>query len=58
MAEEEAFDERYLNVNLGKVLSSLIVFVIGAISKIIATFCTYPYTLLRTRQQIKTDKRQ
>jgi hypothetical protein len=25
---------------------------IGAISKIIATLFTYPYTLLRTRQQI------
>jgi len=32
------------------------IFVIGAISKIIATIFTYPYTLLRTRQQIKADK--
>jgi adenine nucleotide transporter 17 len=41
----------------GRELSSWAVFLIGAISKIIATFCTYPYTLLRTRQQIKTGKK-
>lgn len=32
------------------------IFIIGAISKIVATLFTYPYTLLRTRQQIKKDK--
>lgn len=36
----------------GNVLSSITVFLIGAISKILATIFTYPYTLLRTRQQI------
>ena len=37
----------------GKQLSSLLIFLIGAISKIVATIFTYPYTLLRTRQQSK-----
>ena len=40
----------------GRQLSSGIIFLIGAISKIVATIITYPYTLLRTRQQIKTEK--
>lgn len=52
MVQEEALQERYICWHSGKPLSSLIVFLIGAISKIIATLFTYPYTLLRTRQQI------
>lgn len=40
----------------GKQLSSAAIFLIGAISKILATICTYPYTLLRTRQQMKAGK--
>ena len=35
----------------------MIIFVIGAISKIIATFLTYPYTLIRTKQHISKDQK-
>lgn len=55
MAQEKIFKKWYHLFYVGKELTSLVVFLIGAISKILATFCTYPYTLLRTRQQIKTD---
>jgi len=40
----------------GKEVSSIVIFMIGAISKIVATIFTYPYTLLRARQQMKADK--
>ena len=56
VAQEKVL-KRYSAIYLGQELSSWAVFLIGAISKIIATFFTYPYTLLRTRQQIKTAKK-
>jgi len=34
----------------------LITFIIGALSKIVATFFTYPYTLLRARQHVKGER--
>lgn len=33
-------------------LYDLVIFIIGAISKIIATIITYPYTLIRTKQHV------
>ncbi len=57
MAQEDIIQERYVFSYLGKALSSAVIFAIGAISKILATFCTYPYTLLRTRQQILKSKK-
>lgn len=56
MAQEKARKGWYEYLYAGKQLSSLVIFLIGAISKILATLFTYPYTLLRTRQQIKKDK--
>jgi len=59
MDEKKTFYSRYSIYFIeGKPLSSLKIFVIGAISKIIATLFTYPYTLLRTRQQIKTKEQK
>jgi hypothetical protein len=52
MVEEKTIEKWYFWIDLGKALSSVVVFLIGAISKILATLFTYPYTLLRTRQQI------
>jgi adenine nucleotide transporter 17 len=34
----------------------LVIFLIGALSKMISTLCTYPITVIRTRQHISIEK--
>ncbi len=39
-------------------LYDLVTFLIGAISKMISTLCTYPLTVIRTKQHISVEKKK
>lgn len=39
-------------------LYDLVIFLIGAISKMISTLCTYPLTVIRTKQHISVEKKK
>jgi adenine nucleotide transporter 17 len=38
-------------------LYDVIIFLIGAVSKMISTMCTYPLTVIRTKQHISVEKK-
>lgn len=51
--EKEIAYKKYSSVYWDKsALYDLLIFIIGAISKIVATLITYPYTLIRTKQHV------
>lgn len=57
MVKEKTTNKKYVNINIGQhKLYDLLIFIIGAISKIISTLITYPYTLIRTKQHINKNQ--
>lgn len=50
--------KKIIPVDKDSKLYDLVIFIIGAISKIISTLCTYPLTVVRTKQHISKEKRQ
>lgn len=55
--EEESQNRQYSSLYVEKSpVYDLVIFLIGALSKIIATIVTYPYTLVRTKQHVNKVK--
>lgn len=44
-----------IKVDKNSKINDLIIFLIVAISKIISTLCTYPITVIRTKQHVNKD---
>ena len=58
IVEETLVHLKYRSSNTEKSkFYDLVIFLIGAISKIIATLVTYPYTLIRTKQHVDKTKK-
>ncbi len=50
--------KKFVSVDKNSGIYDLVIFIIGAISKMISTLCTYPLTVIRTKQHICVDKKK
>jgi adenine nucleotide transporter 17 len=48
--------KKTLSIDKNLAWHDLIIFLIGALSKMISTLCTYPITVIRTKQHISVQK--
>ena len=50
--------KKVISTNKNSGWYDLVIFLIGALSKMISTCCTYPITVVRTKQHISVEKKK
>lgn len=50
--------KKLIQMDKGSGMYDLIIFLIGALSKMVSTLCTYPLTVIRTKQHISVEKKK